>query len=50
MASVDDWRYFEVVRSARANWYLRCTQTGLFEVFPAGKSYSYSAINETFFR
>lgn len=30
MADEEEWKDIEVVRTERANWYLRCTQIGLF--------------------
>ena len=49
MASQDDWLYFEAVRSARAKWYLQCTQTGFFDI-SSNRSFSSPRINEAFFR
>lgn len=49
MASQDDWLYFEAVRTARANWYLRCSQTGFFDI-STNRSFSSPRINEGFFR
>lgn len=49
MASQDDWFYFEAVRTARAKWYLRCTQTGFFDI-STNRSFSSPRINEEFFR